>query len=479
MTDVIKDPKMKSFIESTVSNDFGLSVDEVAEQCKSYGRFSAWLNSNVTLIKEVLNAVKDVGVSPAFFASYERTEGYNASWGWLNHTTQQGSYLNDARVTAEWIVSQSKNTTDNPAWIDYANYNDFVPNNVKQAGNTHFSTLPSGTIGKVVIAGTAAATWEVYYPNGLLAEYNGVQNYGTPINHMIQYIEEWGGSISSGSGGNTIPDGYQLAKFPMDNIDISQGEFGDYTHTVPRGEQLAIDFMARDKDNNWLHEYPYYAPFDSEVIDIYNEWAQVIWRSTTKVFGVDGTKHDVVTYSTVHDWNYAQWSIGDKVKQGDLIGHTGDNGGGGGGGDHLHLQAFNTNYHPYPATTEQQIHLYNLMDTSNVKIWFRDGGYPWKVWEGGNNTPDPDPDPDPDPPDPEPEPPKIDWDKLFNNIDDKLEDMLKTDVYKVGNSEYFKNNFLILTKQMDNTYKIKPNIKIFETVHDTINDFIKDIKDLL
>ena len=282
----------------------------------------------------------------------------------------------------------------------------------------------------------------------------------------------------SGSGGNTIPDGYQLAQFPMDNIDISQGEFGDYTHTEPRGEQLAMDFMARDKDNNWLHEYPYYAPFDSEVIDIYNEWAQVIWRSTTKVFGVDGTKHDVVTYSTVHDWNYAQWSIGDKVKQGDLIGHTGDNGGGGGGGDHLHLQAFNTNYHPYPATTEQQIHLYNLMDTSNVKIWFRDGGYPWKVWEGGNNTPDPDPDPDPEP-DPEPEPPKIDWDKLFSNIDDKLEDMLKTDVYNVWNSEYFKNNFLILTKQMDNTYKIKPNIKIFETVHDTINDFIKDIKDLL
>ena len=277
----------------------------------------------------------------------------------------------------------------------------------------------------------------------------------------------------SGSGGNTIPDGYQLAKFPMDNIDISQGEFGDYTHTVPRGEQLAMDFMARDKDNNWLHEYPYYAPFDSEVIDIYNEWAQVIWRSTTKVFGVDGTKHDVVTYSTVHDWNYAQWNIGDRVKQGDLIGHTGDNGGGGGGGDHLHLQAFNTNYHPYPATTEQQIHLYDLMDTSNVKIWFRDGGYPWKVWEGDNNTPDP------DPPDPEPEPPKIDWDKLFSNIDDKLEDMLKTDVYKNGQSDYYSNSFLQLSKQMDNTYKIKPNIKIFETIHDTINDFVKDIKDLL
>src|SRR5699024_1057935 len=180
-----------------------------------------------------------------------------------------------------------------------------------------------------------------------------------------------------------------------------------------------------------------------------------------------------------HDWNYAQWSIGDRVKQGELIGHTGDNGGGGGGGDHLHLQLFNTNYHPFPSTTSQQLHIYDVMDTSNVKVWFRDGGYPWKVWEGDNNTPDPDP-PDPKPdPDPEPDPPKLDWDKLFSNIDDKLEDMLKTDVYKVGNSVYFKYNFLILTKQMDNTYKIKSIIDIFETVHDTMNDFIKDIKDLI
>ena len=66
----------------------------------------------------------------------------------------------------------------------------------------------------------------------------------------------------SGGGGsnNSVPDGYQLAVFPMDNIDISQGEYGDYTHTEARNEQLAMDFMARDKDNNWLHQYPYYAP---------------------------------------------------------------------------------------------------------------------------------------------------------------------------------------------------------------------------
>ena len=283
----------------------------------------------------------------------------------------------------------------------------------------------------------------------------------------------------SGGGGsnNSVPDGYQLAQFPMDNIDISQGEYGDYTHTEARNEQLAMDFMARDKDNNWLHQYPYYAPFDSEVIDIYHDWAQVIWRSTTKVFGVNGKRYDVITYSTVHDWNYNQWSIGDRVKKGDLIGHTGDNGGGGGGGDHLHLQLFNTNYHPFPSTTSQQLHIYDVMDTSNVKVWFRDGGYPWKTWEG-ENTPG-----DPDPPDPEvPKPPDdqkpgagIDFDKLFKKIDDKLEDMLKTDVYKVGQSDYYKNSFITLSKQMDNTYKIKPNIKIFENTHDVIKSIIDDI----
>lgn len=281
----------------------------------------------------------------------------------------------------------------------------------------------------------------------------------------------------TGGNNNSVPDGYQLAQFVMDNIDISQGEWGSYTHTEQRGEQLAIDFMARDEDNNWLHRYPYYAPFDSEVIDIYHDWAQIIWRSTTKVFGVNGKRYDVITYSTVHDWNYNQWSIGDRVKQGDLIGHTGDNGGGGGGGDHLHLQLFNTNYHPYPARTDQQLHIYEIMDTSNVNVWWRDGGYPWKQWEGENTPGDPDP-PDPEVPKP-PDDPKpgsgIDYDKLFKQIDDKLEDMLKTDVYKVGQSDYHKNSFITLSKQMDNTYKIKPNIKIFENTHDVIKSIIDEI----
>lgn len=206
MAEVIQDERMRNFVHAKVSSEFGLTIDQVAEKCKGYGRFKAWLNSDTTSIKEVLNKVKVNGVSPAFFASYEKTEGYNSSWGWLNHTTVNGTPLTDSDSVSKWIVTQSKNTTDQPAWIDYANYKDFVPDSVKTAGNADFNSMPAGSIGKVVIAGTAAATWEVYYPNGLLKAYNGVQDYAAPINGMIDTIEEWGGSISEdGGGGGTDP----------------------------------------------------------------------------------------------------------------------------------------------------------------------------------------------------------------------------------------------------------------------------------
>lgn len=199
LASVIQDEELQNFIESDVSDSFSLSIDDIAEKTKNYGRFRAWLNSDVGRIKEVLRAVEGEGVSPAFFASYEKTEGYNNSWGWLNHTRQQGSYLEDAQSVARWIVNQSNNMTDRPAWVDVGNPVDFVPSNVKEQGNNHFKSIPRGSIGRVVITGTAAATWEVYYPKGLLKEYNKVQNYGKPLTNMMITIKEWGGSGTGAS----------------------------------------------------------------------------------------------------------------------------------------------------------------------------------------------------------------------------------------------------------------------------------------
>lgn len=368
---VITNPKMKTFVESPISNDFGLTVDEVSQKCRNYGRFSAWLNGDVSRIKEVLNAVKNVGVSPAFFAAYERTEGYNASWGWLNHTSVNGSPLNDAKTVAQWVVNQSKNTSDKPAWIDFANYKDFVPNNIKQEGNAHFSTLPSGVIGKVVIAGTAAATWEVYYPNGLLAEYNGVQNYGTPINHMIQYIEEWGGTISGSGGGDS--DGRQLAVLPIDYVHVTQGEYGSFSHFEGSGQELAIDFIFPH------NQYPAKAPFDIEVMDRRDNYATVVWKNTKPVMGANGVKYDELHIIVIHDWNFKDYNIGDTRKKGEVFFHSGSETGGGGvsTGDHLHLEVMKGHTYQFPPPSSNQLHIYEVFDTKHVKTWVDKGGYTW------------------------------------------------------------------------------------------------------
>lgn len=374
MPEVIQNVKMKNFVESPVSSEFGLTIDQIAEQCKSWGRFNAWLNQDVPRIRQILTIVQENGVSPAFFAAYERTEGYNASWGWLNHTSVNGSPETDAASVAAWVASQSRSTSDGPAWIDFANYNDFVPESVKASGDAHFSTLPLGTIGRVVIAGTAAATWEVYYPNGLKAEYNGVQDYGAPINHMIQYIEEWGGNIS---GGGSLPGGAQLAVFPANIINISQGEYGAFSHYSGSNQELAIDFVFPTP------RWPLSAPFDSEVIGVLDEFAQVNWRSTVPVMGADGTLHDSLVYTIIHDHDYHRWSVGDTIKKGEHIGNSGN--AGYSTADHLHLQVMSGTEHPWPTPVSVQLHIYDVFAVNGVDI-VNGAGYDWKTSDYQDGT---------------------------------------------------------------------------------------------
>lgn len=309
---VIEDEQVKSLVNTDVSDDFGLSVSEVAESCKNYSRFSAWLNSDVTQIKAVLNKVKDNGVSPAFFAAYERSEGYNSSWGWLNHTTQQGSYLEDAGSVARWIVEQSKKTSDNPAWIDFANYKDFVPQSVKDEGNSHFASLPIGTIGRVLIAGTAAATWEVYYPKGLLKEYNGVQDYAKPITAIANSIVEWGGEGGEGVTGDRFI-------FPTTRNVTS------HFRTPERPNHNGTDFS--NGVNEPIHATADGFVVDSRVSDSFGE--MVIIRHIIKGEIWDSLYGHMVTGSR-------KVTTGAEVTQGQVIGTMGNTGNS--SGIHLHFE---------------------------------------------------------------------------------------------------------------------------------------------
>lgn len=193
--------KIDKFIHSYINDDFGLSIDDLVPKVKPYGRFRYWLGGDSTKIKKVLQAVKSIGVSAALFAAYEKNEGYNSSWGWLNHTTPQGNYLTDAKFVANKIVAQSKQS-GTPSWVDAGNPVNFVPASVVRAGNEDFrKNMKAGTVGRAYIPLTAAATWAAYYPKGLNASYNGVQNYGNPFLDAANTILAWGGKID-GKGGS-------------------------------------------------------------------------------------------------------------------------------------------------------------------------------------------------------------------------------------------------------------------------------------
>lgn len=184
-----------AFAHSPINSTWGVS-DEAAEQwflaknsvhIARYGLTSA-------NIRDVSNAIKAAGVSPAFIYAYAVTEG-SGNGGFINHFPGEtsGGAVGNAKRDAEYIVAQSQKMGDSPAWIDVQNPVDLVPADIKAAGNADFQNMPTGTIGRAYIPATAATTWEVYYPNGLKEEYNGVQDYGAPLQKAMNFIREMGG----------------------------------------------------------------------------------------------------------------------------------------------------------------------------------------------------------------------------------------------------------------------------------------------
>ena len=193
-------PEKQAFLHSNIDDNFGLSIDDVAKNVQGQSRFKHLLNDNIDNIKKVLKIVEDAGMSPAFFGAYEINEGYVSQFGWLNHTDYTGDPYDDAKSVAEHMVATSQKMDTIPAWVDVGTNNlDFVPQDIKQMGNADFKDMAKGTIGRAYIPNTAAATWDAYYPIGLKAEYNGVQDYGRAISDAFESIKSWGGQIGKGN----------------------------------------------------------------------------------------------------------------------------------------------------------------------------------------------------------------------------------------------------------------------------------------
>jgi hypothetical protein len=196
--------EVERFLREPITSTWGISYS-IAEAwflkqktakpvIKRYG-----LNS--TNIGNVTVAVKVAGVSPVFFYAYTVNEG-GGQGGFINHygRSYYSNHGGDTAVKAasgdaKYLASESKNMNSQPSWIDMGNRVDFVPQSVKKSGNASFAKMPSGSIGRAYISATAATTWEVYYPNGLLKKYNKVQNYGAPMKVVIKAIKAMVGNL--------------------------------------------------------------------------------------------------------------------------------------------------------------------------------------------------------------------------------------------------------------------------------------------
>ena len=183
--------------------------------------------------------------------------------------------------------------------------------------------------------------------------------------------------------GQTLVDnqGYQVALFPMEYIQISQGENGTYSHQGI----LAIDFLGWGPTGRIL-KCPYYAPFDCKVV--YHASYYNVWQSLNQVHTPDGIKY--VSFEVAHDDNPP--ALGTVKRMGELIGHTGTNGNV--TGDHLHLNScFGTYQGFYTVSSgKRQLinssHIYQTFYVNDTTI--RDGyGYNWVTFSGGHPIPSP------------------------------------------------------------------------------------------
>ena len=180
--------------------------------------------------------------------------------------------------------------------------------------------------------------------------------------------------------GQTMVDsvGNQVALFPLEYMDISQGEGGNYSHQG----RWAIDFLGWGA-NGRIYNCPYYAPFDCHVVQhasYYN-----VWQSNNRVVTPVGLQY--CSFVVMHDENPP--ALGTYKNQGEVIGHTGTKTSPGGTktslGDHVHMQGADGTFVGWNSSGRELLnrqHIYNLFYINDTVI-INDYGYSWRTYQGG------------------------------------------------------------------------------------------------
>lgn len=172
-------------------------------------------------------------------------------------------------------------------------------------------------------------------------------------------------------------DNKEVCLFPLEYMNISQGENGQYSHQGT----LNIDFVGWGSNGRILH-CPYYAPVSCKCVagGGVDNWR--VFTSLDVVHLANGNLSKI-TWVQMHDNNPP--SVGNVFTQGDLIGHTGT--AGNVTGDHAHFNFKKGEYQGWEQVSSGQYqligstHMYDACYVNDTVI-INDYNYPWKTYAG-------------------------------------------------------------------------------------------------
>lgn len=177
------------FAGFSVGSTFNLSDDVVEEWFLGTGTYAVGhFGLNSSNIGQITEIIRNAGISPAFFYGYTVNEGGGAG-GFINHYASDapGGAVGNAQRDVEYLVNMA-NSENFPVATGGGE-----PANMPTAEAQAFlDSLPLGTIGKVYLPSTSAATAEI-------EEYYGkfdtsTTPFGKPIASLMGFIESMGGN---------------------------------------------------------------------------------------------------------------------------------------------------------------------------------------------------------------------------------------------------------------------------------------------
>ena len=290
--------EIKAFCQAPINAMFGLTTEELWKKINwantATARFYYWCNDNESKVKAVWKKCEEKGVSPVWFTAYEFVEGYNASLNWLNHFPYRPPLdpIGDCGTTCDWIVATSQNSNLSPAWDDpFGGTVGIVPQSVRQNGNAEYAKWGLGTIGHVYGAGTAAAAWAIWYPQGLKAEYNGVQNYGNPLAQCVDLIKSWGGSLSS----------YGAESSPSQDNNTGSNNLANATTGILNGLSSVFNNLYNSVDN--------------VLDDLFKEIMELFTKSLSAKSPTDYFSNGILHIKTVYKDRLVKIGLEDKALQ--------------------------------------------------------------------------------------------------------------------------------------------------------------------